>query len=208
MRVLHPELSPDERSRLIQAGIDLFNRRPILRGPRDLGGDLALDHAGAAGSLPGADPDRRRPASVPGPAPDRRSPPHPRQGPPALGGLCPGVLGDRNRGSAGTGRALGTVVGAAHGKPAAGAGAEKIGWWTALEGRALISLGFQPQAGRRRAEPPAWEPPAGRHLGLKPQADQSPPLQGGSPTPSHLLSPKSKIKEFQTAAASPTTPSG
>jgi predicted metal-dependent hydrolase len=25
MRVLHPELSPDERSRLIQAGIDLFN---------------------------------------------------------------------------------------------------------------------------------------------------------------------------------------
>jgi predicted metal-dependent hydrolase len=25
MRVLHPDLSPDERSRLIQAGIDLFN---------------------------------------------------------------------------------------------------------------------------------------------------------------------------------------
>src|SRR3954451_16562392 len=52
--------------------------------------------------------------------------------------------------------------------------------WTALEGRIFTSLGFQPQAGRgtdRRHRPPMAAPPP--HLGLKPQAGEYPPFQGG-----------------------------
>ena len=41
---------------------------------------------------------------------------------------------------------------------------------TALKGRVLKSLGFQPQAGSRGNHP---------RLGLKPQAGEYPPLQGG-----------------------------
>src|SRR3954469_10536255 len=57
---------------------------------------------------------------------------------------------------------------------------------TALEGRIFTSLGFQTQAGGRQANPgrkPTRSPP---RLGLKPQAAQYPPLQGG-PTPDQEL---------------------
>src|SRR5262249_51253851 len=47
---------------------------------------------------------------------------------------------------------------------------------TALKGRVLNSLGFQPQAGGWPRENPN-PPPI--HLGLKPQAGEYPPIQGG-----------------------------
>src|SRR5207253_1686628 len=46
------------------------------------------------------------------------------------------------------------------------------------KGGYLISLGFQPQAGGRGAM--TWPSPS--HLGLKPQAGEYPPFQGGPTT--------------------------
>src|SRR3954471_4423821 len=53
--------------------------------------------------------------------------------------------------------------------------------WPALEGRIFTSLGFQPQVGWRGGH--WWSVSAVRapsRLGLKPQATQYPPFQGGS----------------------------
>jgi hypothetical protein len=47
--------------------------------------------------------------------------------------------------------------------------------FSALKGRIFISLGFQPQASE------GWRGLS--DLGLKPQANEYPPLQGGSPSP-------------------------
>src|SRR3954465_2715110 len=54
----------------------------------------------------------------------------------------------------------------------------------ALEGRIFTSLGFQPQVGWRGGH--WWSVSAVRapsRLGLKPQATQYPPFQGGPPAP-------------------------
>jgi hypothetical protein len=67
----------------------------------------------------------------------------------------------------------------------------------------LISLGFQPQAGAGVGEK-WWWAPAPFHLGLKPQAGEYPPLQGGPPTQPAYRGTSPRISPSSPSAGYPT----